>query len=523
MTDTFKTYVITDPTQTSLNWSLGPTGLTGYDGFLYILMGTGGYGGNYPNITPEQGGSSGFINAGYIDLNYPYTVKEISVTSSGSSTNLTIGYTGPNIDPTNGASSFILKADEGQYKFLNAVGSGTSSEVVTGFYSGANTLSIGPTLINQRGDSSEGQGASGPTGPRGSVTTDFGQGNGPTGVFGGGGFYGGTEGPTGPFGFSSGGWYDTSGPTGTNGTLGYAIITLIPSSLVNTTNFLTGGTGTIGDTGIYLYSLLGGGGGGRVGNGGGGGSGDIRHGFLNTSTSLDYNIGAGGSPGITGGDTEISTDGFVSVLSAVGGEVANLDTGGKGFFAGGFNGSTPMEGQTFINLPSNFSITADGAGSVDISTYGSGVSSGGGGGGPYGGNFNSDGQGYGCGGGGQGSGHSGSGGYAILKHLTENNFKYMNITSTTSILLPSFYTYTGVWGFMDGPFSFPLYPTVSRSYFNTFHFLIKEDNVQRIDIVKDSSSYFTTTISFSKLNNKTQQFTMKATDPSPYMTLIFYL
>jgi hypothetical protein len=520
MTDKFKTYVITDPTQTSFNFTLGPTGLTGYDGFLYLMMGTGGYGGNYPNITPPQGGGGGFINAGYVDLNYPYTVREINVGSSGSSTNLSIGYTGPNIDPTNGNTPFILKADEGQYKYLNAI-SGTSTELVSGFYSGANTFSTGPSLINQRGDSSEGQGASGPTGPRGFVNNDFGQGNGPTGILGGGGFYGGTVGPTGPFGFSSGGWYDTGASSGATGTLGYTVITLIPSSLAINTSFLTGSTGTIGNTGLYLYSLLGGGGGGYVGNGGGGGSGDIRNGFLNNSGSISYEIGAGGTPGATGGDITISTDGFTTALTAIGGESPGPNTGGKGFFAGGFNGSNPIEGQNYINLPSNFSITADGAGSVDISSYGQGVSSGGGGGGPYGGNYNGNGQGYGCGGGGQGSGYAGSGGYAILKQLIQNNFKYMNITSSTVILPPTFYSFTGVWGFMDAPSSMSQL-NVSKSYFNTFHFLIKEDNVQRIDIVKDSNSYFATTISFSRLNNKVQQFKMTATDPSPYMSLVFY-
>lgn len=513
MTDTFKTYVITNPAQTSTSWSLGPTGLTGYDGFLYLLMGSGGQGSNLASTV--FGGSSGFVNAGYVDLNYPYSVKDITVNLNVNSiTTLSIGYTGPNIDPTNGLSHFVLTADAGQNYALNNQG-GVFTEMTTGFYAPSNTFSPtgNPTLINQRGISSE-MGSTGYEGAQGPVTDDFGRESGGTGILGGGGFYGGTVGPTGPFGFSSGGWYDVSGSTGTNGTLGYAIITLIPTSLVNNTHFLTGGTGTIGNTGIYLYSLLGGGGG---GNNGGGGSGDIRHGFVNNTNNIDYNIGQGGLPNTDGGDTSITTDAFVNILTAVGGETAFLQGGGKGFFAGGFNGPTPTDGQSYANIPTNFSITADAAGSVDITTYGQGNGSGGGGGGPYGGNANTSGLGYGCGGGGQGPGHNGSGGYAILKQLIQNNFKYMNITSSTILLTPVFYGFTGVWGFMDAHLA------TSRSYFNTFHFLIKEDNVQRIDITKNLSGYFTTTISFSKLNNKTQQFTMTGTDPSPNMTLIFYV
>jgi hypothetical protein len=519
MTDKFKTYVITNPSSTSLTFSLGSTGLTGYDGFLYLLMGSGGPGGTVGGIS--YGGSSGYINSGYIDLNYPYNVRDITVKLNPASiTTLSVGYTGPNYDPTNGASDFVLLADQGQS--CNIVTSPTTGYRIAGLYgpsNGFSSQSVGgnPYLINQRGIDSSG-GPDGPLNGQGGMTNDFCQYQSSPEILGGGGFYGGTLGPTGPFGFSSGSWF--SPPTGTNGTLGYAIITLIPSLSVQSTVFATGGgnTGTIGNSGIYLYSLLGGGAAGY--GGGGGGSGDTNFGFINSSNSLQYTIGEGGITTAIGGKTSFSEDNYtLTEILASGGSNSNADAG-SGFFAGG----TPNQnsGISYINLPSNItqSYIVNGAGFVNAS-YGQGnPGTAGGGGGPYGGNYNTNAQGYGCGGGGTQT--NGSDGYAILKKMIPNSFTYKYITSNTIITQAELFGYVGFWGFLESPFTITQLD-ISRNYFNIFHFLIKEDNVQTIDVIKDTNNYFNVSISFSKLNNKIQQFNMKATHPSSYMYMIFYV
>jgi hypothetical protein len=528
MTDKFKTYVITNPTQTSFSFSLDSNDFTGYDGFLYLLMGSGGNGGS--RLSVSYGGSSGFVNAGYIDLNYPYNVREINITMNPSSaTTLAIGYTGPNYDPTNGQDDFILSADQGQAFEVQT--SPTTAYMVTGLYAPSNQFNSqtnggNPYLINQRGIDSS-QGSSGPFNGQGGLTNDFCIYQSSPLNLGGGGFYGGTvgsSGPTGPFGFASGGWFNSS--TGTNGTLGYAIITLIPSSSVQNTQFLTGNTGTIGNTGLYLYSLLGGGGG---GNGSGGGSGDVNFGFINSSSALQYSIGLGGTAGFAGGSTTISNDNYISTITAIGGSTNTLpvNAGGDGFFAGGTIGPNPAYGQSYINIPNNITNSTIGTGFVNTN-YGQG-STFGGGGGPYGGNSVDYGgvnaQGYGCGGGGAGQFQPqgvGTGGYAILKQLTPNCFTYRLITSNTTISRAELFGYVGFWGFLESPVTITQLD-ISRNYFNVFHFLIRDDNVQEIDIVKDIGNFFNVSISFSKLNNKTQLFNMKATHPSTYMYMIFYI
>lgn len=535
MTTNFKTYVITNPSQTSPSLTLGPTGLTGYDGFFYLIMGPGGNGGDVSSVY-NYGGPSGYMSSGYVDLNHPYSVEYVTVDlnpSIGTEIYLTYNAAGPNIDPSLGNSPFTIKVDTGQIYLLNRADPLVQNNYISGFYAPANNFPIGnPQIFNQRGERIVNI-----TQAEGAVTDDFGQGDNSS-LYAGAGFYGGSltpSGVTGPFGYGSGNWYNNPGL----GTVGYAVITLVPSALINNSYFFTGGTGSIGP-GTYIYSLLGGGGAGGpassgsiFGPGGGGGSGDIRHGIITTTNNVNYEIGLGGYggtnpsiPSISGGDTIISYD--LINLSAIGGETPGIFEGGAGYFAGGFNGPSifVQEGQSYANIPSNFTNNANGAGPVNTN-YGQGGGSDpsgnsyGGGGGPYGGNWAANAFGYGCGGG--GGGGNGTSGYAILKQLVENNFKYLKITSPTLFSPADFFDYTGVWGFMDAPDTslVPLAPP-GRSYFNTFHFLIKEDNVQEISITKDTQSYFTTTISFSQLNGKTQKFTMTGLQPSPYMVLFFY-
>lgn len=546
MTDNIKTYVITSPSQTSLSWSLGPTGLTGYDGFFYSIAGAGGVGGTYNSTL--YAGSGGFIQSGYVDLTYPYNVDNITVSiNTNSKTTLSIGYTGPNIDPTNGVSPFVLTADEGKiYEKYPVNGGGLGDDkVICGFYAPGNRFDYDTNpvrLINQRtvlSNSINNPDFTG--GPYGAISSAFGQELFPV-IQAGGGFYaGGTGifGLTGPFGFTSGG-YTLSNEAGDNldnqsiNSTGYAIISLIPTSMIINNNFfnIAGSTGTYtGNTGLYLYSMLGGGGGGAGSSsvgGGGGGAGVYECGILSSNTGIiDYNVGLGGLGGDdsdqygNGGDTYItlSEEPLLPLVAAgAEGPVAIYGNGGDGFFTGGYNVNYwEYQGNSYINMPSNTSQTADGAGFVN-QNYGQ-YNAGGGGGGPYGGNGNGTlggATGYGCGGGGGNPlGGAGTGGYIILKNISSPTINFYKITSNTTFDFLSLYPYTGFWFFLNGN---GLFGTTS---FDTGHFLIKEDNVRQI-LATTNGSRFTIKVNFGTLYNQPQQYSLIASGDQYYMSILFY-
>jgi hypothetical protein len=542
MTDKIKTYVITSPDHTNLSWSLGPTGLTGYDGFFYSIAGPGGVGGTYSPANAVYAGSGGFIQSGYVDLTYPYNVNNIQVSvNTNDATFLSIGYTGPNIDPTNGAHHYILTADKGQLynQYPNMSGDTTNSRVVCGFYASGNNFdsSGNPILINQRNVDSSSIGNPNFTGgPQGALSSTLGKENFPT-LRAGGGFYaGGTGifGVTGPFGFNAGGYIitDSSGnniiSTQSITSTGYAIISLIPTSMTSTSSFLdiAGSTGTYtGNTGLYLYSLLGGGGGGGYG---GGGAGVYECGFLNSNTGIiNYSIGSGGialalnQPSIdgNGGDSflTLSEEPLFSYTAPGGnGGATAVSSGGDGFFTGGYSSiAFVRKANSYINMPSNNSLSQDGAGGV--LGYGqAGV--GAGGGGPYGGNSFDVGPGaagYGCGGGTPGGGQGeGTGGYIILRNISSPNIKFYKITSNTTFDFLSLFPYTGFWFFLSTN-------GLGTTSFDTGHFLVKEDNVREISITTDGSR-FTIKVNFGNLYNQPQQYSLTSSGIQNHINIFFY-
>jgi hypothetical protein len=532
MTDTIKTYVITSPNQTSLTWSLGPTGLTGYDGFFYSVAGAGGTGGSRGGSIPYAG-SGGFIQSGYVDLTYPYNVDNITVDiNTNDKTTLSIGYTGPNIDPTGGTSPFVLTADAGQVyeQYPDISGNTTNNRVVCGFYAPGNNFTYqtgNPILINQRNIDSGSIGNSGGNGgPIGALSSTLGQELFPS-IQAGGGFYaGGTGifGATEPFGFNSGG-YNTQSITST----GYAIISLIPSSMTITSNFfnIEGDTGTYtGSTGLYLYSLLGGGGGGGDGGGGGG---VYECGILNSTTGIiNYSVGTGGialalnqqSIDGNGGDSflTLSEEPLLPYTAPGGGGGATtVSSGGDGFFTGGYPSMAFIrKANSYINMPSNNSLTQKGAGFVNTN-YGQ-AGAGGGGGGPYGGNSFDVGlgaTGYGCGGGAPGGGQGkGTGGYVILKNIASSNIKLYTITTNTTFDFLSLYPYTGFWFFLHTN-------GLGTASFDTGHFLIKEDNVRQI-LVQTDGSKFTIKVNFGNLYNQPQQYSLTSSGLEDHINILFY-
>jgi hypothetical protein len=524
MTDKIKTYVITSPDHTNLSWSLGPTGLTGYDGFFYSIAGAGGVGGTLAPSPAEYAGSGGYIQSGYVDLSYPYNVDNIQVSvSNNSSTTLSIYYTGPNIDPTNGQHPFVLTSDAGYlYTFKSNVA--LFNKFVCGFYAPGNqfTYSTGnPILVNQRNiDSGSNNNTPGNGGPIGALTDILGQES--STVRAGGGFYaGGTGifGATGPFGFSAGG-YNMEPVSST----GYAIISLVPSSMAITSSFLNvaGDTGTYtGNTGLYLYSLLGGGGGGAGdtssgGNdSGGGGSGNYRCGIFDSiSGSFDYEVGSIGLGGYSTSQPSNGGDTTIESLVAIGGKGGtNLQVPGDGYFTGGVINAI-WYANSYINMPSYNSTSGSGAGCVP--GYGQ-SNAGGGGGGPYGGNGNGTVggcTGYGNGGGGGSpNGGDGTGGYIILKNISSPNIKFYKITSNTTFDFLSLFPYTGFWFFLDGDSGI--------NSFDMGHFLIKEDNVRQI-LIQTSGGYFYIKVDFGTLYNQPQQYSLRSSEATSYMNILFY-
>ncbi len=559
-----KTYVITGSSSDVTQTIISPE-LDNYGGFLWLIAGKGG-------SNTGSGGNAGFVNSGYTDFTYPYTFDKtyginVNLGATGIS-NLSYKYTD---SPGGGTGYVVFNADQGNSS--------------SGFFLGANNT----TSVSQRG-------VTGTTGSQGYLTNDYG-----VSLLGGGGFYGGTtgaSGPTGPFGYSSG-TYDNIGSPAP----GYAVITLIPSSIESNVFFegVTGGagvTGIHGVTGLNLYSILGGGGGGAASDvsgigGGGGGSGEFKSGFfqVNSTSNIYYSIGRGGTggnyvsfnptDGIDGDNTNliINNENIISRGGKAGNVTTNLN-GGVGYFSGGGGGGSDdaaggnvygsSQVDSFININSykgeggnqialyagrgggyvfgdNNMIISNPPNPPILEGFGQGGNfayasngiggAGGGGGGLWGGNGSvysiigfpdqisgTDASGYGGGGGG-GSGYgfigtnpngtNGSGGYVLMKTLNTTNLKFYKITTTnTKFTYSQFYAYTGFWFFLDGDTGF--------NAFDTGHFLINADGVGSIQFTK-TSGYWNIDVTFdTKINNKTQVFSLKASSPQNYCKILFY-
>jgi hypothetical protein len=405
--DKFETYVIT-----SGSWDNITEGvvLANYRGFIYYLVGPGGVPGTWNSSS--FGGGSGFVNTGYFDLEYPYNAGSLNVyINTGGSTYLSLDIASGS--PADGTPIEIY-ADSGNiYIYTDNVSPSTDERSLNGAYGPGNNTTLN-NFYNQRLDN-----ISNLT-PQGGVTSDFSQNIGATG-FGGGGFYGGV-GSTGPYGYGSGSAVDSI-----PGTRGYAVLTFIPKTMVETVYFngSSAATGNIGATGLYIYNMTGGGGGGGGGAysstygcfaGGGGGSAEQRYGFALFGPSDTYKVappGAGGAggdhadaaPGESGGTGMM---GSIVCQGGQGGYGASITSpgysasGGYGWYGGGRgfgSGINQYDGTARTYLPSNFPIngsnsrSSDGGGFVYID-YGQGhivtgesySNAGGGGGGWYGGN-----------------------------------------------------------------------------------------------------------------------------------------
>lgn len=408
MSNKIVTRVITEQNYPGLTATFDSTFLSPYQGFLYYITGTGSEGEDvtYPGGTAiySFGGSSGFINSGYVDLEYPYVIDSISVDlNPHGPTELILNYTSGPIrpDPTNGVSPAIIKADAGGVYNYNTVTTDVDNVVnltIVGFSQGANNNNSGSIqVVNQRGDTGNNIGAAG------SLTSDFGVSSGS--VYGGGGFYGGTEtvsGSTGPFGYSSG---NVNSVNNINGTIGYAVISFIPKLIIGNagadTYFCTSDTTVTNPSSeLYLYSLLGGGGGGAGGfrdgtlgagfGGGGGGSAMYKSGFKYITGDIGVIVGIGGSPGDgspsngnDGGGTAITYDGGTGTSVAAGGfgglcsdatqpfpnQKYNNGSGGPGYYGGGqgcnvysvkyyqespYIASKQKDGYSLLSIPSYF-------------------------------------------------------------------------------------------------------------------------------------------------------------------------
>lgn len=585
MPSKIKTYMVNglNPSKT-----ITSTFLSGYKGCFYYISGAGGNNSSIGSL--DYGGPAGYVNSGYIDFEYPYNVNEVKLDCNlNGETTLSIGFTGPYLDPSLGTDYAVIKADAGSNyldsNFTESSSQASSNVIRSSYNIGALKYNaVYNDTIDQRGNVYSGTGASGYN-SNGNLTSDYGQTVGSD--LGGAGFYG-NYGITGGYGYSSG-YYSTPN-------YGYGVVSLIPSDNIVSSNFIIDTTQTTGLTGnstTILYNLLGGGGGGgKFDNGtsdnagaGGGGSGDWLCGLLKlpTGTVLNINVGAGGTGatgpagntgfiGDTGGNTTLTYNN--TTITAIGGEGGGYESvnltvpsstyfangaGGAGYYGGGggsygkgswtgiysygsvsytkipsYNG---QQGNARAGLADNYS--GGGGGSVNYSKFGapaedSGDRTLGGGGGGFwggGGEYNGtglpqpgrgssiDGVGYGCGGGGsKTSGGTGYQGYAIIHYLkdTNENFTINNIFSNTIFTINEYRNSVGFWFFLS-----------EKNYYNSGHFLIKEDGVQsisfNINTVSSTSVIKTITITFNaSINGKQQVFTLSSDTPQKYATIMFY-
>jgi hypothetical protein len=368
-----KTYLVNE-LNPSIN--LGPSGISGYKGFFYHLSGSGGQNGS--NTYINYGGSAGFVNSGYIDFNYPYSIESIDLqTNLSSPTSLTINYKPDIIGPTGGPP--VISADKGSlFEYTNIAGAGAPLVPATkdvnnlglsynqvGYFTGGleiiTTSSSKYDVYDQRQNLYSG--SSGPTGFNSSGNVCSFYGNNISGVLGGAGFYG-ANGATGEsYGFSSGNYI--------NDNYGYGVISLIPNDFILDNLFITDSTGSTGLSNMVLYSLVGGGGGGggwsadnssNARGGGGGGAGDMICGFFQ-SNILNISIGKGGTGGgemtngETGGNTVLNS--IISYGGSGGGYNSVFDTsiivppnisgaGGPGYYGGGGGVGGYDDSQNFV-------------------------------------------------------------------------------------------------------------------------------------------------------------------------------
>lgn len=383
--DNIKTYIV-NGLHTSV--SLGPTGITGYKGCFYYLSSSGGKNNNNNTSAPKggfqgyYGASSGYVLSGYIDFDYPYTVSNVDLnTIVEGPTNLSVSFTN---DPTLGASPMVITVPQGDVGTLpdttGDVSSLPTDYITTGYSPGTIIIKpSGTSVIDQRANLY----VNSPTqytqyNQTSSLTSQYGTTLGSTGdsflLCGGGGFYGNNGGNTGAAGYGYSSGMLNTGATG----YGYGVISLIPSTMIESSHFITGNTGITGASDFVLYSLLGGGGaGGTVdsngdygGGAGGGGAGDWISGLIQTSSLINLSIGLGGTgipysggafyTGPDGGDTVLTYNTVRSITVAGGkggGATGNSNVpsgyipqgnGGMGYYGGGggVNGSG-----SFTNVP----------------------------------------------------------------------------------------------------------------------------------------------------------------------------
>lgn len=384
----FTTHVIKSGSLTLTRGNSDQTlNLNNYSGFFYYMMGPGGSGIVPFNIS-ETAGPSGFVNAGYVNIRYPYNIIQVKIALEGSIVKLSLSYdtdnpTGETIYP------FELVANSGNIPVDGSLISGSNGIIPIGYYYGSSEqYTASSNYITQR--SNFVLTSSGEVPAEGGVNSIFTQqGN---NTYPGGGFYGQNfigSGVTGPFGYSSGGAISSGGTIYSSGNPGYAVITLIPNTLANTNFYTTNQSNLPISEGLMICSLLAGGGGGgyshnvsgdtNYGNGGGG-SGSYQVGLVSvtTPTSLNLAIGAGGAggaddgsgdtngePGGAGGDTTLTING--NTFYTYGGQGGlngtdddNPGDGGAGYFGGGGSlGGSDTDlapgGYSYINMPSNIS------------------------------------------------------------------------------------------------------------------------------------------------------------------------
>lgn len=388
----FTTHVVKTGSLTLTRGNIEPSlNLNNYDGFFYYMMGPGGSGASSTGFFPYTtiAGPSGFVNTGYVNINYPYNIIQVKIAINESSVILSLSY--DNSNPTGSSIyPFELVANSG-YIPNSAITpiSGSNGISPIGYYYGSASQYVGAaSFITQR--SNNVLNSSSAIQAEGGVNSLFTQqGN---SVYPGGGFYGQNfigSGVTGPFGYSSGGAINANGTPYSSGNSGYAVITLVPKSLTNTNFYTTNQSNLPISGGLMVCSLLAGGGGGGFSHNysgatnygsGGGGSGSYQVGLVSiaTPTSLNLTIGTGGAgaaddgsgdtngaPGAPGGDTILTING--NTFYTYGGQGGlngyqniNPGNGGAGYFGGGGSlggnsANITPGGYSYINIPSNIS------------------------------------------------------------------------------------------------------------------------------------------------------------------------
>lgn len=445
---TIKTVILAPPNLffeggvTGIN--LDSTELNGYSGAFFWMQGQGGNGFAVGNNF--FAGTSGYINSGYIDFDYPYSVDslylQVKTTEGNYQTDpcskLQITYapfSGAPVDDNGNQFPVFHGANQGYMYNSGDAPYAPPNTYIGGADFGAGVITTTPLKVQTQLNSiTFSAGSSGTIVSTGSVVPQL---FGKTSVnyIGGGGYYGaGAENGSGAgaagFGSGSGIIGSTSyNPDDSNKFWpGFVVVSLIPSSMITNPIFITygdtGATGATSDT--YLYQLLGGGGAGGYSSsihagGGGGGSGVYKNGFFNVKNPSTINLisGLGGvfnTSSNNGNSSKILYKYGENTFTFEGkggsaGSINNDSTGmgGTGFFSGGCGAvaglNTIKQSNSLTLMPCNSQGTsgvgesANGGGYLGImyqdgqSNYSAGQSvgligigvGGGGGGGWYGG------------------------------------------------------------------------------------------------------------------------------------------